>query len=149
MHPATMNATCTDIPMSLVLYNSFLEDVSKTASFFPQPLQLYFMETAPPSSKVLNLTGVSSLLHPCVAHICMLFSCFMNLSSWVKSIKQTFCGMTTSKWWGLHRGNRIIIRFNQKRFITGVLVELLYFPKCKTDELFSQSSLWHNSIHDK
>ena len=58
VHPATMNATCTDVLMSLVLNNLLLEDVSKHASRLPQPLQLYFMETAP-KPKVLILMGIN------------------------------------------------------------------------------------------
>ena len=60
------------------------------------------METAPPNPKVLTLTGINSPLHPGVAHVHIPFNCTMNLSSWVKSIKQTFCGTVTACMARLH-----------------------------------------------
>ena len=67
MGASSLNATCTDI-LSLELYNLLLEDVSKGTLCLPQLLQLYFMEIAPPG---LTSIGVSSPMHPCVAHIRM------------------------------------------------------------------------------
>ena len=125
-----MNATCTDIQMPLVLYNSFLEDVSKCASCLPQPLQLYLMETAPPSPKVLTLTGV---VHPCTlewhtfAYYSLLYKVIQlgqihqaNLLWYTNSLYGT---MTYYKQRGWFREiNRFISRFNHKGFIIRIII---------------------------
>ena len=50
------------------------------------------MVTAPPRPALFMWTGISSPLHPGVAHARMWFNCLMNSSNLVKSMKQTLCG---------------------------------------------------------